>query len=307
MALHTETSAGRPTASPGERMSPLQLDLAERIGREIIAGELHAGQHLTEEWLGTRFEVSRTPVRAALKLLAQFDMIEYRPNAGYFVRTGVVGRAMPDFSGTGVTSDELYRTLVADRARKLLPDAVTDKELLSRYQVSRSLMNKTLVRMSADGLIEKRKGQGWRFLPALETPEALAESYRFRMLIECGGLLEPTFSADPTQLQRCIDAHQRLMQLPDGALSPTEFLSLNAAFHEMLARFSGNRFILQAVQQQNQLRRLEEHDAFYRLGRLQESCNEHLQILHAVEKNDLEWAAALMRRHLSTAMSSAEK
>jgi len=303
MAKNAGSSTARTALPPGERLSPLQLDLAERIGTDIIRGELAAGQHLTEEWLGARFEVSRTPVRAALKLLAQFDMIEYRPNAGYFVRSGVAGGELPDFSGTGVTSDELYRTLVADRARKLLPEAVTDKELLSRYQVSRSLMNKTLVRMSADGLIEKRKGQGWRFLPALETPEALMESYRFRMLIEAGGLLEPSFRADPAQLQRCIDAHERLMNMPDGAMAPTEFLSLNASFHEMLARFSGNRFILQSVQQQNQLRRLEEHDAFYRLGRLQESCNEHLQILHAIASKDLEWASALMRRHLATAMS----
>jgi DNA-binding GntR family transcriptional regulator len=133
------------------------------------------------------------------------------------------------------------------------------------------------------------------------------ESYRFRMLIECGGLLEPTFHADPAQLRRSIEAHERLLRTAEDSLSPNEFFSLNAAFHEMLARFSGNRFILQAMQQQNQLRRLEEHDAFYRLARLKESCDEHLQILHAIEKNDLEWAAALMRRHLATAMPASKK
>ncbi|MCX7173989.1 MAG: GntR family transcriptional regulator [Proteobacteria bacterium] len=294
-------------AQPTDRLSPLHLDLAERLSQEIVNGELGAGDHLTEVSLGARFEVSRTPVRGALKLLAQHKMIENRPNAGYFVSDGMLGKKLPDFSGTGMTGTELYRTLIDHRARKLLPDALTDKELLSRYPVSRSLMNKTLVKLSTDGLIEKRKGQGWRFLPSLETPEALADSYRFRILIECSGLLEPTFQFDPIQLQRCRQGHERLLQLPETELSPNEFYSLNAAFHEMLARFSGNRFILQAMQQQNQLRRLEEHDAFYRVARLQESCHEHLQILQAIENNDREWAAALMRRHLAGAMSMIQK
>ena len=307
MASRNAGNPGTPTTPDGQRLTPLQLDLAERIGREIINGELTAGQHLTEEWLGARFEVSRTPVRAALKLLSEFDMIQYRPNSGYFVREGAAGASLPDFSGTGITGDVLYRMLIEDRARKQLPDAITDKELMSRYPVSRSLMNKTLVKMSADGLIEKRKGQGWRFTPSLETPEALKESYRFRLLIECGGLLEPTFHADPVQLQRSIETHERMISLTTESLSPSEFFSLNASFHEMIARFSGNRFILQAMQQQNQLRRLEEHEAYYRLARLQNSCNEHLQILRAIEKNDLEWASALMRRHITSALSESQK
>jgi DNA-binding GntR family transcriptional regulator len=70
----------------------------------------------------------------------------------------------------------------------------------------------------------------------------------------------------------------------------------------MLARFSGNRYILQAVQQQNQLRRLEEHAAFYRDARFANSGSEHLQIIEALEAGDQEWASQLMRRHLKTSL-----
>ncbi|MGH8806692.1 MAG: GntR family transcriptional regulator [Noviherbaspirillum sp.] len=284
------------------RRSPLQLELAERIAHQIASGELTPGTHLTEESFAAGFEVSRTPVRAALQLLAEHELIEYRPNAGYFVRADAARKGLPDFSGTGMTSDALYRTLIDDRARKLLPDALTEKELLSRYPVSRSLLAKTLMRMSADDLIEKRKGHGWQFTPSLETPEAVAESYRFRILFECAGLLEPTFQVDRAQLQRSREAHEKLLQQAEGQLSASEFFALNASFHEMLARFSGNRFILQAMQQQNQLRRMEEHADFFRATRFRESCSEHLQIISALENNDPEWASALMRRHLTTAM-----
>ncbi|RJF97433.1 GntR family transcriptional regulator [Noviherbaspirillum saxi] len=290
------------TTDKTERRSPLQLELAERIGRQIASGELAAGTHLTEETFAASFEVSRTPIRAALQLLAEHELSEYRPNAGYFVRADAAHKELPDFSGTGMTSDALYRTLIDDRAQKRLPEALTEKELLSRYPVSRSLLAKTLMKMSVDDLIEKRKGHGWRFTPSLDTPEAISESYRFRILFECAGMLEPTFQVDQAQLQRSREAHEKLLQKAEGQLSASEFFALNASFHEMLARFSGNRFILQAMQQQNQLRRMEEHADFFRLGRFSESCSEHLQIISALENNDPEWASALMRRHLATAM-----
>lgn len=280
------------------RATPLQLDLARRIAQDIVDGTIGLGDHLTEESLAAQFQVSRTPVRGALRLLAEQDAIAYRPNAGYFVER--MPAAVPDF-GQGISGDDLYRMLVDARARKDLPDTLIEKDLLQQYQVNRSLLAKVLMRMTADGLIGKRQGHGWQFMPSLESPEALKDSYRFRMIVECAGLLEPTFAVDPAQLQRSREAHERLVA--DHGATPTaaDFFALNTAFHEMLARFSGNRFVLQAVQQQNQLRRLEEHAAFFRLDRQQDSCREHLQIIEALEKNDPEWAAAMMRRHLSTA------
>ena len=102
---------------------------------------------------------------------------------------------------------------------------------------------KRQLQLSADGLIEKRKGHGWQFAPSLENREALNESYRFRMTIECAGLLEPSFKLDRDALARMRAAHETLIQRDDADISATEFFSLNASFHEMLARFSGNRYI----------------------------------------------------------------
>lgn len=164
------------------------------------------------------------------------------------------------------------------------------------------MLAKTLLQLSADGLIEKRKGHGWQFAPSLENRDALNESYRFRMTIECAGLLEPTFRLDREALARMRAAHEALAARSDADISATEFFNLNASFHEMLARFSGNRYILQAVQQQNQLRRLEEHAAFYRDARFINSSSEHLQIIDALEAGDQEWASQLMRRHLKTSL-----
>jgi DNA-binding GntR family transcriptional regulator len=284
------------TAAP----SALQRELAERIGKEIQDGALAPGAHLTEESFGLRYGVSRTPVRAALKLLAERGMIDYRANAGYFVAEGGAAADLDGLSEGSVTVDELYKAIVVDRIREELPEAVTEKELLSRYPSPRSLMSKTLMRMASEGLVVKRTGHGWQFLPSLGSAQAMQESYRFRMLLECGSFLEPTWKVDPALLQRVKSAHQRLVENPK-AVNSGEFFALNATFHEMVARFSGNRYILQSMQQQNNLRRLDETAAFYRMVRVQGSCSEHLEIIDAIEQDDRELAAALMRHHLKIA------
>jgi DNA-binding GntR family transcriptional regulator len=291
-----------PDDAPPARGTPLQIDLARKIARLIADGVLAGGAHLTEQMLCERFEVSRTPVRGALALLARRGWIDYRANSGYFVGMGGAPQADPALDGAG--ADDLYRDLIAARATGRLPDTVTEKELLRQHAAPKSLLDKVLRRMLAEGLIEKRPGRGWRFPPALETPEALAESYRFRLLVECGGLLEPSFAADAAELAACRLSYEQLLQRDATALAPADFFAMNAAFHEMLARFSGNRFVLAAVQQQTQLRRFEEHAAFYRQIDVRRACEEHLHILAALQSGDTRLAAALMRSHLLTAQES---
>jgi DNA-binding GntR family transcriptional regulator len=290
----------RPTAE-SDNFSPLQLDLARRLGSEIISGEVAEGVRLTEQSLTQRFEVSRTPVRGALRLLAKYKFVRSESSGGFVVCDGAAGRRLPSLAKHGETAEGLYHTLIQDRARRLLPDAVTEKQLLSRYPVQRSLLAKALVRLAADGLVEKREGHGWRFLPSLGTADAVSESYRFRLAIECAGLLEPTFKVIPDVLERTRAAHRAFLKLPQERQKVADYLELNSMFHEMLARFSGNRFILTATQQQNQLRRLDERAEVFKHTRMPESCREHLDIMDAIESGDREWAASLLRHHLSVA------
>lgn len=59
--------------------------LAERIEALVLSGELLPGAKLDEQGLAQRFEVSRTPVREALRQLASSGLIELRRNRGAFV------------------------------------------------------------------------------------------------------------------------------------------------------------------------------------------------------------------------------
>jgi DNA-binding GntR family transcriptional regulator len=60
--------------------------LAEQIEALILDGDLTPGSRLDEQALAQRFQMSRTPVREALRQLASSGLIELRPNRGAFVK-----------------------------------------------------------------------------------------------------------------------------------------------------------------------------------------------------------------------------
>lgn len=62
-----------------------------RLTEEIVTGTLLPGERLDEITLAARFEVSRTPVREALRELAASGLIEWRPRQGAVVASISIG------------------------------------------------------------------------------------------------------------------------------------------------------------------------------------------------------------------------
>lgn len=60
-------------------------EVCRRIADEIVLGNFAPHTRLDEVNLASRFNVSRTPVREALKQLAIMGLVEYRPNRGSVV------------------------------------------------------------------------------------------------------------------------------------------------------------------------------------------------------------------------------
>jgi DNA-binding GntR family transcriptional regulator len=257
------------------------------------------GSRLTEKSLCEELNVSRTPVRAALKILAHDGFIEYVRNKGYFTRQD--GGAI-DLRAAPETDEELlYLRLTRDRLEGELESEFTEADLLRRYDVPKRILTRVLQRLLREMLIEKRPGRGWSFAAMLDSKQAHDESYRFRLCIEPAALLEPTFVADARRIARSQAEHERIIEGPAEALSSVALFEMNADFHQMLADFSGNRFFRQAMRRQNSMRRIISYQWVYGAERVIETCQEHLAILAAVADGDRTWAAGLLRRHLAGA------
>jgi DNA-binding GntR family transcriptional regulator len=63
------------------------VKLVDQIEEIVLSGELPAGSKLDEMVLARRFDVSRTPVREALRQLASAGLIDLIPNRGAFIAT----------------------------------------------------------------------------------------------------------------------------------------------------------------------------------------------------------------------------
>ena len=62
-------------------------DLALALEEAIVSGEIAPGTVLRQEQLSEQYQVSRTPVREALRRLAALGLVSFVPNRGVRVRT----------------------------------------------------------------------------------------------------------------------------------------------------------------------------------------------------------------------------
>ena len=61
-------------------------DIALALEEAIVSGEIPPGSVLRQEHLSEQFQVSRTPVREALRRLAALGLVTFEPNRGVRVR-----------------------------------------------------------------------------------------------------------------------------------------------------------------------------------------------------------------------------
>ena len=287
-------------------MQPDSTASSRRIARQILdlvsEAKFDPGHHLREQHLADALGVSRTPVRAGLKELTRMGAVEARPNQGFFLLKRSNELELLEIEQSKSNDQKLYEQLVHDRIAGVLPESFTQTEISQRYEVDRGVLTRTLVKLSEDGLIARNAGHGWRFLQTLNSDVALRNSYGFRLMIEPTALLTPNLHVDRQMLKRLRAQHLRLITHPDITQVPAkEIFETDALFHELLAEASGNLFVVQAIQQQNRLRRLLEFGSYHNKRRVKEWCEEHVAIIDALRENKQEQAAELMRKHLQYA------
>jgi DNA-binding GntR family transcriptional regulator len=286
--------------------SPLQRDLLPAIMAMIRADALQPGAKLVELSFAARLGVSRTPVRAALTHLAEAGIARRAP------RGFTLARLPPDAAPVAATEpteavDRLSLVITRDWMAGLLPADISESDLMRRTGAARVLLQRSLTQLTQLGVVERKRGHGWRFMPAITDLAARTESYRFRMITETAALLEPGYALDPAWVADMRQQHRTTLETPWRDLSSIAYYEMNAAFHEGIVAGAHNRFLLLAIQQQNQLRRVSNYDwSFARsatvvAARVAASCTQHLQILDAAEAGTMEVAAALMRLHLQQA------
>lgn len=282
--------------------------LANRIIELARASRFQADYHLREQQLADTLQVSRTPIRAALMLLEEQGVVEARKNKGFYMKIGAEELGRTEVEVPSSPQQDLYARIVEDRLTHKLGEMVGQTEISRRYGVDRSVLQKTLSTLMADGLITRGPGRNWTFQPTLDNKFALDASYEFRRVIEPSGILMDSFRSHPAALDHIRLEHLNILARPDiNSLPARQLFELDASFHETIAECSGNTFLLQSIQHQNRLRRLLEFASYNNSRRVREWCQEHIRIISALLEGDRTRAADLMKNHLEKAKISSER
>jgi len=281
------------------------VDLAQRILDLALESGMAAGERLTEQALASRFNVSRTPVRAALRILAERGVAAYEEDAGYrlAVDPATIDRAQAELPATD--EDVVYAAVLRDRAARRLAEAETVTALMRRYDVSRTVVQTVLKRLSEDQLVERAPGQLWVFRPAPDDAEGQTESYDFRLALEPTALVAPGFRLDGALIGLLRPVMEGLAAADERAFDAAAFHRSDHEFHAMIAQGCGNRFIGEALLNHHRRRRTASAARTVSVFRLRQATREHLEMLDQIERNQMELAADLMRVHLR--MSRAER
>lgn len=108
------------------RRTPTRADQLRRaLEEDIFAGRLRPGDRLDEQSLAQRFDVSRTPVREALRQLSASGLIEVRPRQGAVVAVITLPRLVEMFE----VMAELEAMCARLAARRMSP---TEREALQQ-------------------------------------------------------------------------------------------------------------------------------------------------------------------------------
>ncbi|WP_051244554.1 GntR family transcriptional regulator [Azohydromonas australica] len=291
-----------PDSSPPSPPGGIVPVLAGRVLELLTSGSYAVGDRLTEQSLADRLGVSRSPVRKALQYLEALGALSSVPNRGFQVAqdTAQLRRIRIEDE----ESDEaIYMRIVDDRLSEAIAEEVSEAQLMERHGLTRLQVQRVLNRMAREGLAERKPGRGWLFRPVLNTVDSHRESYRFRMIIEPAAILEPTFKVDRALFGQ---VRRQQQQLLDGGIerwTAAERFRAGAEFHEAIVACAHNRFLLDALRNVNQQRRVIEYHSHHTSAtadreRLYRQCEEHLALLDLLEAGERMEASHRLRQHL---------
>ena len=119
-----------------EKTGSLEEHVFDVLEEEIISGALAKGQIVTENELSLRLGASRTPIRGALRRLAEEGLVEISPNRRVTV-IGISTEDLIDAYRIRMRLEGLSSALATDRMTDEEKKKLTDFVELSEYYIAK--------------------------------------------------------------------------------------------------------------------------------------------------------------------------
>lgn len=182
---------------------------------------------------------------------------------------------------------------------RLKPGAMIRENALSEVLgMSRTPIREAVRRLESEGLVEVRDGVG-TFVTEF-SPEDIADAYEVRRSLELLALRTAIYAFQPEELDFFARIFRELhRKLSEGIpVTIDECAESDWMFHNKIIDKSKNRFVKKSMESiQTQVKRYQ-YLSVNNLRNMEQCMKEHLYILEAIRKRDLEEASQLLKEHI---------
>jgi DNA-binding GntR family transcriptional regulator len=179
----------------------------------------------------------------------------------------------------------------------LTPGTLHSVQTLSlRLKVSRTPVREALLKLADQGMVRFERNRGARILQT--SIHDLEQIFALRLLLEVPATIraaEQIGAAELRQLSSALDTFRRTIHQADTR----EHLELDARFHRIIMRASGNRRLADFIDTLRDLQMMRGFSAAPKTRDLNDICDDHQLIYDQIVARNAMGAAVAMRDHLA--------
>jgi DNA-binding GntR family transcriptional regulator len=201
----------------------------------------------------------------------------------------------------GLSTKPLYQE-VADLLREkiftheLPPGSWLDeKKLTAQFGISRTPLREAIKVLASEGLISMKIRRG-AYVTEVDLNE-ISQIFQIIALLEGNACKTVAQYASDKELE-LLDAIHMKLEKAAAERDVNRFFEVNQEFHDKIQEIAGNRWMRKVISDLRQVLKLQRRNSLTKIGRLEQSLQEHRQILAALIARKGDLAQELMHKHL---------
>ncbi|MEV5549687.1 GntR family transcriptional regulator [Streptomyces sp. NPDC052309] len=178
---------------------------------------------------------------------------------------------------------------------------LVENELAEQFGVTRASIRAALIDLESQGLVERIRNRGSRVrVVTVEEAVAITEC---RLVLEGLCAAKAAVAVSDEQLAELKELGTAMRKAVAGG-EPLTYSDLNHELHARIREFSGQQTAVELLERLNAQLVRHRFQLALRPGRPQQSLNEHLAMIEAIEARDPQAAEAAVRAHLTSVIEA---
>jgi DNA-binding GntR family transcriptional regulator len=179
-------------------------------------------------------------------------------------------------------------------------DWVDELQLAEEFGISRTPLREAIKVLATEGLITMKVRRG-AYVTEVNAND-LRDVFHLMALLEADAAAQVAKHGSDDQLAELEALHQ---QLEKSIKDRAKFFAINEQFHFKLLAVAHNKWRDQIVADLRKVMKLNRAQSLQKQGRLEESLQEHRQLMAALKKRDAKAAQAAMQLHIAHGLQAA--